>query len=125
MNKNKSIRTAVIIAVLLCTFFTLQLLAQKHKYNQAVECLANCDYTLALEYLGGLPTYKDSKELETYAAIMKEYNPDNFQSVYLCYHDLKDISCVMSNSEISDQFIRAQTEISTIYQNYNLLSLCK
>ena len=125
MNKNKSMRTALIIVLLLTTFFTLQLLSQKHKYNRALECIADCDYRLALSYLDNLPTYKDSTVLAEYASIMSNYNPNDFESIYSCYHSLKDISPELTNKKLSGEFIRAETEISTIYENYNVLTLCK
>ena len=123
MKKNTLNKVSLIIIVSLVLIFTFQLISDASQYRRGVYSIQQKNYSQAIESLKGANGYRDSEILLQYCGIMNNYDRADFSSVYKCYRELSEISDKLRNKQLLLQITRDTTEISTIYNNYNVL-LC-
>ena len=119
--KNTTLTKIIISTLLIITvLFSAQLISSARAYSSAKDCIKVRDYTSAVSYLEALDGYKDSEVLEEYCEIMKNYEKEDFKSIYHCYRALLSIEEKLDNRDLREEFTKTTTELETLYNYYDV-----
>ena len=114
-------RTIITALIIISVIFVFQIISNTFGYISAANYIENGNYSEASVKLEKLDGFRDSETLKEYCDIMAEYDSTDFTSVYHSYRGLQNISNRFENPRLSNEFLKAMTEIETMYNNYNVL----
>ena len=104
--------------IILTLIFSASLIRDYAVYSSATADIKNGEYLNAIDSLERLGGYKDAETLKVYCEIMKEYDAQDFISIYHCYRGLSKLE--LDNKSLNEVFAKTTTEVKTLYKHYDV-----